>query len=171
MHIGSLFNHSCDPNTSRINVGSATVLVATRTIAAGEEVSDIYSMHHSEIPQRQRGGWLEKNFFFTCGCQACQEGYATYDELPEEACQFSRAFELHSLIFAYFQVPKATLDQLRQVERALATALRSSDAEGAVRLHCKDIQIIEGSVVKPHKLYVSHRNSFQFALWLRYGRG
>ena len=51
--IGSFFNHSCAPNTCRINAGDATVLVATRNIAAGEEIGDIYSMHYSENNTKQ----------------------------------------------------------------------------------------------------------------------
>ena len=51
--IGSFFNHSCAPNTCRVNAGDATVLVATRNIAEGEEIADIYSMHYSENATKQ----------------------------------------------------------------------------------------------------------------------
>ena len=37
----------------RINAGDATVLVATRNIAKGEEIADIYSMHYSENTTKQ----------------------------------------------------------------------------------------------------------------------
>ena len=47
--IGSYFNHSCCPNTVRVNVGKMNYMVTSNTIKAGEEVTDIYSMHYSEI--------------------------------------------------------------------------------------------------------------------------
>ena len=39
--------------TCRVNAGDVTVLVATRNIAKGEEISDIYSMHYSENGTKQ----------------------------------------------------------------------------------------------------------------------
>ena len=36
-----LLNHSCDPNTCRVNIGRATLVYATRDIAEGEEVSEL----------------------------------------------------------------------------------------------------------------------------------
>ena len=99
VHIGSLFNHSCDPNTVRVNVGAATVLVAARSIDAGEEVTAIYRMHHSEIGSEQRKTWLQKNFFFWCGCHACEDGYSTYDLLPGEVRQFRLLSNLQHTLY------------------------------------------------------------------------
>ena len=79
--IGSFFNHSCAPNTCRVNAGDATVLVATRNIAAGEEIADIYSMHYSENGTKQRREWLSESFFFECKCRACEGDWPPYEEL------------------------------------------------------------------------------------------
>jgi hypothetical protein len=40
--VGSVLNHSCNPNTIRISVGRKTIIVAARNIAEGEEICDIY---------------------------------------------------------------------------------------------------------------------------------
>ncbi len=80
--IGSTINHSCDPNTCRINVGRQTLLFASRNVPPGTEITDIYSMHHSEIPRGQRRAWLKDNFYFECRCRACKRDYPVYSELP-----------------------------------------------------------------------------------------
>ena len=42
-----LLNHSCEPNTQRINTnGNQVLMVAKRRINKGEEVTDNYGIHH-----------------------------------------------------------------------------------------------------------------------------
>jgi SET domain-containing protein len=42
-----LLNHSCEPNTLRINTnGNQVLMVAKRRIAKGEEITDNYGIHH-----------------------------------------------------------------------------------------------------------------------------
>ena len=83
--IGSYFNHSCHPNTVRVNVGKVNYLVTSRTIQAGEEVTDIYSMHFSEIQRERRRSWLQQSFHFLCECQACSQDWKTFDSLGEDS--------------------------------------------------------------------------------------
>ena len=66
----SLINHSCDPNVVRHYYSSLAVVTSVRTILAGEEVTDIYSMHFSEIHRERRRAWLQQSFHFLCQCQA-----------------------------------------------------------------------------------------------------
>ena len=79
--IGSYFNHSCCPNTARVNVGKMNYMVTSNTIKKGEEVTDIYSMHYSEIKPEDRRKWLWQSFHFHCQCRACQEDWKTFDHL------------------------------------------------------------------------------------------
>ena len=88
--IGSYFNHSCDPNTVRINVGKVNYLLTSRTIQAGEEVTDIYSMHFSEIHRERRREWLLQSFHFLCQCQACTNDWKTFDSLGRQTFNFRR---------------------------------------------------------------------------------
>ena len=69
--IGSFFNHSCCPNTIRVNVGKMNYVVTSATIPRGSEVTDIYSMHYSEIPRAGRQNWLRDSFHFVCQCPRC----------------------------------------------------------------------------------------------------
>ena len=55
--------------------------------------------------------------------------------------------------------------KLEIVEKCIATALRNNSLESVVKFHKKDILLLESAGVTPHKLQISLRNSFQFALW------
>ena len=79
--IGSYFNHSCCPNTVRVNVGKMNYLVTSSTIMPGTEVTDIYSMHYSEIHTEKRRDWLQHSFHFLCTCEACDREWKTFDNL------------------------------------------------------------------------------------------
>ena len=67
----------------RLNVGRVNYLVTSRTVRAGQEVTDIYSMHFSEIPRTRRRDWLEQSFHFWCQCEACFNDWDTFDVLGE----------------------------------------------------------------------------------------
>ncbi len=51
----------------------------------------------------------------------------------------------------------------------LSSAVARRDFSECVRLHLRDVAVIEGSVKEPHRLYVSARNSLQYCLWNAYG--
>ena len=51
------------------------------------------------------------------------------------------------------------------VEKCIADALRKNDLKSVVDFHKKDILLLETAELTPHKLEISLRNSYQFALW------
>ena len=51
------------------------------------QVTDIYSMHYSEIDRAGRRDWLLKSFYFQCGCCACTGDWARYQDLPRTVSQ------------------------------------------------------------------------------------
>ncbi len=55
------------------------------------------------------------------------------------------------------------------VERMLREALRKGDYDTALRLHCRDVEMLEKELREPHRLFVSVRNSIQFCLWKVHG--
>ena len=63
----------------------------------------------------------------------------------------------------------AVSPELRQkleiVEKCIVTALKNNNLASVVELHKKDILLLESAGVTPHRLQISLRNSFQFALW------
>jgi len=76
-----LFNHSCCPNTLRINRGRVSYMVAKHTIMPGEEVTDCYGLHHLSTLKEERVPAIQKGFFFTCKCQACEENWPPLHQL------------------------------------------------------------------------------------------
>jgi hypothetical protein len=72
--VGSLINHSCDPNAAMFFKGDGQChLVATRDCAPGEEVTISYCINHSCLPVVTRRGLIgtgdEK---FWCRCSRCE---------------------------------------------------------------------------------------------------
>ena len=57
--IASFFNSDCNPNTIRINMGTQMFLVASKNIRKGEEITDNYCIHFSDVPAAERRGWIE----------------------------------------------------------------------------------------------------------------
>jgi len=67
----SLVNHSCDGNTYKYFDGSTIVVVASKNICEGEEVTNNYFPHVQLIPRPQRRAWLGQHYWFDCQCEAC----------------------------------------------------------------------------------------------------
>ena len=57
--IASFFNSDCNPNTIRINMGTQMFLVASKNIRKGEEITDNYCIHFSDVTAGERQGWIE----------------------------------------------------------------------------------------------------------------
>ena len=68
----ALLNHSCCPNTVRASAGSQVVIMASATIPAGAEVTDIYSGTYYDMEKSARGAKCAE-YEFTCACAACSD--------------------------------------------------------------------------------------------------
>jgi len=82
-----LLNHSCCPNTIRINQGKKTYLVAKHAIKKGQEVTDCYGMHHLSNTKAERTPVIENGFLFSCKCKACLENWTILPELESRLSQ------------------------------------------------------------------------------------
>ena len=80
------------------------------------------------------------------------------------ALNFKRS-DIHFIVFLESVVSPELRQKLEIVEKCIATALRNNNLESVVEFHKKDILLLESAGVTPHKLQISLRNSFQFALW------
>ena len=76
------FNHSCSPNTVRINQGKRVVYVAKRNICKGDQVTDCYGIHHLYMDVKTRQEALRSGYVFDCTCAACLGNYGTLPQLP-----------------------------------------------------------------------------------------
>jgi len=145
--IASYFNSDCNPNTIRINLGKKMFLVASKNIRKGEEISDNYCIHFSDMKAKARKEWMEENFLFSCECKACEEDWPIYNDMPT-----TRPSDRVS-------------DKLVELEMDNLTALEQGNVEKAILSHCKEISLIQANLSEPHQLSVTVRSSFQHCWW------
>ena len=144
--VGRHFNHSCAPNTIRVNCGTKVYLISSATIEEGEEACDIYSMHFSEICKQRRQDWLSRLFHFSCGCKACSEDWPTFDHLDSS-------------------LPPDLMAKLQVIEKCIQSALGKGNLSLALDLHLRDQRLLEAAGLGFQQLAISLRNSLQCTVW------
>lgn len=80
---GSLLNHSCAPNIVRIYKNTKLLIFILRPIKANDILYDNYGYHYATHPKRIRQQNLELQYRFQCKCEACENNYPLYNELPQ----------------------------------------------------------------------------------------
>ena len=81
----SLINHSCDPNTFRFNMDKTTVVISSRHIKAGEEITTAYKgVQFFSTSLAKREHHLLKNYMFQCECPACVQKWPEQENLEDE---------------------------------------------------------------------------------------
>ena len=80
----ALVNHSCDPNTFRFNMNKTAVLISSKHIKAGQEITTAYSVDYKSFTLQQREYQLLKYYMFQCECRACIEKWPLRNALPDE---------------------------------------------------------------------------------------
>ncbi|XP_068236216.1 SET and MYND domain-containing protein 4-like [Palaemon carinicauda] len=80
----SLINHSCNPSALPYFYGRHVVLRAARPIMEGEEITIGYCRGSYLQPLENRQIYLDNVYQFECACEACDENWPTYGELPGE---------------------------------------------------------------------------------------
>ena len=84
----SLFNHSCDPAVNRNFYGATCVVRAIKLIRPGEEVSDNYGAVYAMQSREERHEKLGPQYYFSCGCVPCSQGWPLYPDLPSGSPQW-----------------------------------------------------------------------------------
>ena len=97
---------------SVVDDSSQVLLVAKRSIKAGEEVTDNYGIHHLSFPLEERQEKLHKGFKFCCWCEGCQKDFprmkSLRTQLPEDVeDRFDKLREEIMELFR-FQIRKKT---------------------------------------------------------------
>jgi hypothetical protein len=80
----ALINHSCDPNTFRFNMNKTCVLISSKHIKKGEEITVSYSVDFKSFTLQQREYQMLKYYMFQCECRACVEKWPLRDALLDE---------------------------------------------------------------------------------------
>lgn len=78
----SMVNHSCSPNVTRIDVGTASAMITIKNLTAGEQILDNYGYHHSLMDKTSRQRETLRRYQFVCQCRACLEDFPLYAALP-----------------------------------------------------------------------------------------
>lgn len=79
-----LLNHSCDANTIRFNINNKVLLVASRNIKKGEEVTSSYGETFLTSNKKTRQEINESKYHFVCECDACVCDYPTFTQLANQ---------------------------------------------------------------------------------------
>jgi len=83
-----LFNHSCDNNTYKYFAGSELIVVASKNIMEGEEVTEGYFPSAQMIERPERRAWLANHYWFDCKCTACMEDQPTLAKISKQYQNF-----------------------------------------------------------------------------------
>ncbi|XP_063699118.1 SET and MYND domain-containing protein DDB_G0273589-like [Culicoides brevitarsis] len=81
--IGKLLKHSCVPNTDKYNDKGTSIIIAKRTIKAGDTLFSHYgtAVHHGYTKLKERKANVKKLYGFECKCRACEYDYPTAGEM------------------------------------------------------------------------------------------
>ena len=165
--IASIVNHSCDPNTTSVtSQGDTQMIIASRFIAKGEEINQIYQGHFGNTSKTDRQKTLREMFHFECQCLACSNDYPLAEHLPKTySCPESvYQQELDSTQLASIE------EDHKKLNDELFDRLDKADLGGIISTYCKRTDLASKSGLKsPHLLYVMGRAALTDCLWLKYG--
>ncbi|KAK4897638.1 hypothetical protein LTR27_004784 [Elasticomyces elasticus] len=115
----SLVNHSCLPNATRMFIGDAMVLRATRDIAQGEEVLHAYVLPSFGVAERRMR--MEAVWGFRCDCKLCETDIKESEEVRERrAAAEEEAGRLANDIVTHLADAAQRSNIIRQAERLYA---------------------------------------------------
>ena len=81
----ALINHSCDPNTFRFNMDKTSIMISSRHIRAGEEITTAYNgVQFFSTSLAKREHHLLKHYMFQCECPACEGKWPEQENLEDE---------------------------------------------------------------------------------------
>lgn len=67
----SLFNHSCDHNFMRANIGKDVVCITVKDIKKGQEITENYGLSYAYNSLEKRQKICKEHYGFECKCIAC----------------------------------------------------------------------------------------------------
>jgi hypothetical protein len=87
---GSLFNHSCYPNTSHGFIGNMMLVRATRNISAGEQLFIQYIRGATVDTYDEKQELFQQKWGFRCQCEICKVEAAENPEILLERASIDR---------------------------------------------------------------------------------
>jgi hypothetical protein len=84
----SLFNFSCDANVIVTFYADVVVATVRRPVKAGDMLTmRVQRAQYQTAPKWQRQEFLKKEYFYVCGCKACQADWPTHRDLLDMSRQ------------------------------------------------------------------------------------
>jgi len=140
-----LLNHSCDTNVYKYFSGDTIVVVASKNIEMGDEVTEGYFPSVQVIPRDERRMWLAEHYMFYCKCSACEEDMPGLDNVSPQYVNFHCGENQEDI-----DRSKVDLEKLKE-ELASTTSEDQTDREKYYQ-DIKDIWIRYQKLVKhPYK--------------------
>ena len=155
----AFFNHSCNPNTIKIQKGRKTFLIASELIRKGEDIHDNYGslFYTSDKPRRLQ------TLGFSCSCAACQADWPQYRDLSDKiGGQRPETVE-------------ATRQQIEQGRAAnslmqrMGGELRAGNLARLLRLGAEYRAVLERLVTQPHRFHYNCYMIMFYCYWIKYG--
>ena len=149
----SLINHSCDPNTFLFNMNKTSVLIASKHITKGDEVTMSYYVDYKTLSLQQREYKMLKFYMFQCECQACIEKWPLKEGLPDELARIPN-FEQERCFVVRHGDKKDICDEINSARWMADFGLASNTFHVAQEALNVLSQSLEKHVCKPHLFFV-----------------
>jgi len=156
----ALVNHSCDPNIVIVFWGRVAVALASRSIAAGEEINDNYGANYASMPLQERRPFLEKSHWFTCSCKACKNNYP-------EFLRCSKDFKkLPGTAFKYKRCDRQKLNRdVDRLKKEIKASVVKGDMESAYETYLRWSELIDSLVYPPHQDFINIRKGIRNSVY------
>ena len=160
----AFFNHSCNPNTIKIQRGNRTILMAAQNIEKGEEIFDNYGslFYTSERAARLR------DLGFSCGCEPCAEDWPRYQKLSDKITD-------PPLGSVPGNITENTRKQLEK-GRAANSLMKKMSYELSAGHHGRVLalsgdyrSLLEKIVRQPHRFYFNNYMIMFYSYWIKHG--
>lgn len=162
-----LLNHSCDPNTIRINCQGHIILMANRNISEGQEISIGYYLTYAETDMEARQKYLKRKYLFDCKCPACAEKWPTKDLMPksfDDLNENQMMFDMENTMMLMQQVNK-----IQKVGSSISQEQRAGNYKKAFGLCIEFIKVLQDTLKKPHSYYLMAEKSLFKLAWILHG--
>jgi len=156
----ALVNHSCDPNFVLVFWGRVAVAIASRSIAAGEEINDNYGANYASMPLQERRPFLEKSHWFTCSCKACKNNYPEYLRCSKDYKK------LPGTAFKYKRVDRQKLNRdVEVLKKDIKANVIKGNLEETYEIFLKWSELIDKLVYPPHQDFINIRKGVRNSIY------
>lgn len=163
----ALLNHSCDPNTIRINLNGHTILLTNRTIAEGEEINVSYTSSCSEADKETRQNYLRRKYCFDCQCIACNQDWPISSKLPrnfDDLRPGQLLIDMDNTRLLMQQVSK-----IQKLGSSISQEQKAGNNKKAFGLCIEFVKTLEETIKRPHSYYLMAEVSMMRLAWILHG--